>query len=88
MAFRFSTPIDVLTTFAARRGVFLGRAEIRGVALLILILAAALFLPLILGSAIRKTNGGFGPDWDCDKPPRGEAICIRRPRPPAEPIAR
>jgi hypothetical protein len=29
----------------------------------------------------RRTNAGFGPDWDCTVVPKGEPICIRKPSP-------
>jgi hypothetical protein len=29
----------------------------------------------------RKTNAGFGPEWDCTVVPQGEPICIKKPNP-------
>jgi hypothetical protein len=30
----------------------------------------------------RAPNQGFGPDWDCSNPGRGESICVKRATPP------
>ena len=33
----------------------------------------------------RSMNFGFGPEWDCTNPGRGESVCVKRPTPPETP---
>jgi hypothetical protein len=45
-------------------------------------LAIGLFVLLgyvYVSNATRKTNAGFGAEWDCAPQPRGEPVCIKKP---------
>ena len=28
----------------------------------------------------RRANAGFGPDWECTAQPKGDPVCIKKPR--------
>ena len=55
-----------------------------GVILLLLALLGLLLFVSVVGAGVsRKTNYGFGPEWDCSNPGRGALSCIKRLTAPA-----
>jgi hypothetical protein len=57
---------------------YLTRGDVAGILLLIVILGGLLFVSVI-SPPVRRTNYGFGPEWDCQSPGYGGPVCIRRP---------
>jgi hypothetical protein len=55
------------------------RRDIAGVLLGILIVGAVLLAAALAPKNAAKTNGGFGPEWDCVRPGAGGAVCIKQP---------
>jgi len=49
--------------------------------LIALVLCAAVAVMILLFAARfpNSANWGFGPDWNCENVPQGEAVCIKRP---------
>jgi hypothetical protein len=47
-----------------------------------IILAAALLGAVLIASVefpnLFRSNGGFGPDWECTNPGHGEPICVKK----------
>ena len=58
---------------------FLTRKDIAGIVVAIVVLGVAIFASVIGPQLARKTNYGFGPDWDCNNPGKGGLTCIKRP---------
>jgi hypothetical protein len=59
------------------------RRDIAGVAFAIVLLVVALYALIIGPELSRKTNYGFGPEWDCVNPGKLSALsCIKRPAKP------
>jgi hypothetical protein len=63
---------------------YLTRGDVADILLRIVILAGLLFVGLIYRDLVRKTNYGFGPEWDCRSPDNsnGNTVCIKRPMKP------
>lgn len=55
------------------------RGEIAAMALMAAFIVVLLFVLAAFPDSSRptKSNGGFGPRWDCTGPGRGEPICIK-----------
>jgi hypothetical protein len=53
--------------------------DIAGIAFLIVILGGLFFVWLISVNSGFTTNGGFGPEWTCTYPGKGDPVCIKRP---------
>jgi hypothetical protein len=53
------------------------RGDILAIALALVLLAAAVF-GLMFNDPQRKTNFGFGPEWDCKEQGHGDPVCIKR----------
>lgn len=55
---------------------YLTRGDVAGILLSIL-----LFVWVKFPDLVRKTNYGFGPEWDCVSPnySNGNPVCIKRP---------
>ena len=49
--------------------------------LLLVFLGGLLFVSVIYSDLVRKTNYGFGPEWDCSSPTNGNGnlVCVKRP---------
>jgi hypothetical protein len=64
-------------------GPYLTRGDVAGILLSIVILGGFLFISVIFPfhDLVRKTNYGFGPEWDCSSPRGSNAdpVCIKRP---------
>jgi hypothetical protein len=60
---------------------YLTRGDVAGILLVIVILGGLLFISVIFPDPFRKTNYGFGPEWDCSSPTGGNGypVCIKRP---------
>jgi hypothetical protein len=58
---------------------YLTRQDVVGIVLLIIILGGLFFAYLIFPNSRLAANFGFGRDWDCSYPGKGEPICIKRP---------
>ncbi len=60
---------------------YLTRGDVARILLLIVILGGLLFVWGIYSDLVRKTNYGFGPEWDCSSPTggNGNPVCIKRP---------
>lgn len=59
---------------------YLTRGDVAGILLLIVILGAVLFAAVVGPELARKTNYGFGPEWDCVNPGKLSGLsCIKRP---------
>ena len=48
-----------------------------GILIVIAMLGIALFLGTTARPILLKVNNGFGPDWDCTYPGRGDPICFK-----------
>jgi hypothetical protein len=55
------------------------RGDIVGVVLVIVFLAIVLVASLVGPDIRRKVNFGFGPEWDCFYPGKGDPICVKNP---------
>ena len=66
---------------------YLTRGDVAGILLSIVILGGLPFVGLIYRDLVRKTNYGFGPEWDCGSPTNGngDPVCIKRPMKPEKP---
>ena len=51
---------------------------IASILLLIVFFGGLLFIFVMAPDRVGKTNNGFGPEWDCNSPPAGDPICIKR----------
>jgi hypothetical protein len=60
---------------------YLTRGDGAGILLLIVIVGGLLLVWVKCPSVVRKTNYGFGPEWDCSSPTgdNGNPVCIKRP---------
>jgi hypothetical protein len=60
---------------------YLTREDVPRIVLLIVILGGLLFVAAIYRDLVRKTNYGFGPEWECSSPTygNGDRVCIKRP---------
>jgi hypothetical protein len=49
--------------------------------LIALVFCAAVAVMVLLFAARfpNSANWGFGPDWNCENVPQGEAVCVKRP---------
>jgi hypothetical protein len=61
---------------------YLTRGDVAGILLSIVILGGLLFVWVIYPDLVRKTNYGFGPEWDCSGRSNGDPVCIKRPMKP------
>jgi hypothetical protein len=64
---------------------FLTWREIAGMGLVILLLGALATAFLLRPDLFIPANRGFGPDWDCTYPGKGEPICVKRVAPAKNP---
>ena len=56
--------------------------EVAAIAAVVAVIAGFLALTFL---PYRSPNFGFGPDWDCSNPGKGESICVKRETPPESP---
>jgi hypothetical protein len=56
--------------------------EVVAIAAVVAVIAGFLALTFL---PYRSPNFGFGPDWDCSNPGKGESICVKREAPPENP---
>jgi hypothetical protein len=56
------------------------RNSILGVVFAVLMIGAALLASVVHFSngGLRRTNWGFGPDWECTAQAKGEPTCIKK----------
>ena len=64
---------------------YLTRRDIAGVGLVILLLGGLAIAFLLRPQFFLQANHGFGPDWDCTYPGKGEPICVKRVAPAKNP---
>ena len=57
---------------------YLTRVDVARILLLIVILGGLLFVSVIYSDLVRKTNYGFGPEWDCISG-WSDPFCVKRP---------
>ena len=61
------------------------RALRRGDVVAIFLLAAILVISVVAFVEFpifgRAGNWGFGPDWECSYPGKGEPVCVKKPTP-------
>jgi hypothetical protein len=50
----------------------------RDIVALAFCLAIAVLLFLVAAKIPNIANTGFGPGWNCEKLPQGEAVCVKR----------
>ena len=53
--------------------------NIRGILIVVFIVGALLFSFAMFPYPKLAANWGFGPQWNCFNPGRGEPVCIRHP---------
>ena len=56
----------------------LSRLEIGSILLAIALLGALACFFIAFPNLDRKTNDGFGPEWDCTNPGDGGPICVKK----------
>ncbi len=61
----------------------LGRRDVLATLLMVAFVAAILAGLVWLSPASKVGNGGFGPDWDCTYPGKGDPVCVKKPLPAA-----
>jgi hypothetical protein len=54
------------------------RGDIAAIIIAVAILAAFLVLFIAFPNAGWRAHLGFGPNWDCTYPGKGDPVCIRR----------
>jgi hypothetical protein len=55
----------------------LPRADVFGILLAMVVLVVAACGWWLAPASIKKTNFGFGPEWDCASPGKGGPICVK-----------
>ncbi len=57
--------------------------DVRAIVLLVAILAALIFGVVEIRSPIigKPTSWGFGPEWDCVNPGKGDPVCVKKVEP-------
>ena len=55
------------------------REDLIGIVLVVAFLAVVLFTSLMGPDMRRRVNFGFGPEWDCFYPGKGDPICVKKP---------
>jgi hypothetical protein len=56
----------------------LGRGDVLGAAFVLVLLVVLAFLAVAFPTGVRRTNAGFGPEWECTLVPNSEPICVKR----------
>jgi hypothetical protein len=57
----------------------LTRKDITGILAAIALLALFVFVALVGHATLgQQTNWGFGPEWECTYPGKGDPVCIKR----------
>jgi hypothetical protein len=49
-----------------------------GAAFVLVLLVVLAFLAVAFPTGVRRTNAGFGPEWECTLVPNSEPICVKR----------
>jgi hypothetical protein len=57
-----------------------GLGRYKGLIFAALLLVAVLTVLLLFPASVRNAAPGFGPDWMCTLPPKGDPICIKQVR--------
>ena len=55
---------------------YLTRADISGIVIVALVLAAIVFVGLFF-PRLGQQNFGFGPEWQCTRMEKGDPICVK-----------
>ncbi len=58
---------------------FIARRDLLAIVLGAVLIVVLAFVYVKVTPAVRKANGGFGPEWECENPGRGDPICIKKP---------
>jgi hypothetical protein len=57
----------------------LARRDIEGIFIAIFILGGVFLVWVMIPDMGKKTNWGFGPDWECSNPGNGDPVRVKRP---------
>ena len=56
--------------------------DIRGIVCAVALVAAVIFASVASPLIRVRVNYGFGPEWDCVYPGKGQPVCIKHAAPP------
>jgi hypothetical protein len=66
---------------------YLTARDISGILIAVALIAAVIFASVASPLIRTRTNYGFGPEWDCANPGKGQSVCIKH-APPSESATR